>query len=188
METRIEKTTKRRREFRKQIWGIPKMLFILLLSLLFYLFTLILWGKNLNGSVFSDLIETIFVINISAVGLFMAVGYFNLKFLVTIIKSLLKIMFTVWVVMIVQLSSLEQTEQNVWIVLSAFFFVYFEVLVDINDCLFQIKDGFKLPKASFINSEFIKENSIAISIMCLSIINIILSHYIVDLLHTLKLG
>jgi len=96
----------------------------------------------------------------------------NLKFLIFIAKSLMmKIMFTVWVVIIVQFSSMGQIEQNVWVILSAFFFVYLEVLLDINDCLFQIKNNFKIPKIKFITTTFIKENSIALPIFCLGIIN-----------------
>lgn len=186
METRTGKAQKRKIELRKQILSVPRMLIILICSLLFYMFTLVLWSKTLHQTVYFDLLDTIITINIMAVGLFIGLAYMNLKFLIVIFKSLIKIMFTVWVVIIVQFSSMEQVEQNVWVVLSAFFFVYLEVLLDINDSLFRIKDDIKVPKVKFITS-FIKENSIALSIICLGIMNAILSYFIVDLLEAIKI-
>lgn len=150
------------------------------------MFTLLLWSKTLHETVYFDLLDTVITINIMAVGLFMGLGYMNLKFLIVIIKSLMKIMFTVWVVLIVQFSSMGQIEQNAWVILSAFFFVYLEVLLDINDCLFQVKDNFQIPKIKFITSTFIKENSIALSIFSLGIMNSILSYFIVDLFDAIK--
>lgn len=186
METRVEKAQKKKKEFKKQIFGIPKMLFFLILSLLMYMFTLFLWGRMLSGTVYYDLVETIVTINIMAIAFFLGLGYMNFKFLIVLVKSFLKIMFTVWIVIIVQFSSMEQIEQNAWIVLSAFFFVYLEVLLDINDCLFQIKDDFKMPKIKFLTSTFIKENSLSISIVLLSIINGGLSYFIVDILNAIR--
>jgi hypothetical protein len=182
METRVEKTLKRKKEFRKQILSIPKMLIFLVISLLAYMFSLLLWTKSLKGTAYSELIDTILTTNIMAIALFMALGYMNLKFIIVIFKSLIKIMFTVWVVIIVQFSSLEQIEQNAWIVLSAFFFVYLEVLLDINDCLFQVKDDFHIPKLKYVTSTLIKDNSVSISILCLSVINSALTYFIIDLL------
>ncbi|WP_090998981.1 hypothetical protein [Paenibacillus sp. OK003] len=182
METRVGKTLKRKTEFRKQLLSIPKMFIFLVISLLAYMFSLLLWTKSLKGTAYSELLDTILTTNIMAIGLFMALGYMNLKFIIVIFKSLIKIMFTVWVVIIVQFSSLDQIEQNAWIVLSAFFFVYLEVLLDINDCLFQVKDDFQIPKLKYVTSTFIKDNSISISILCLSVINSALSYFIIDLL------
>ncbi len=187
METRTEKTQKRKREFRKQVLSIPQMLLILIISLLFYMSSLVLWVKTLYGTVYFDLLDILLTMNIMALGLFMGLGYMNLKFLIVLVKSMLKIMFTVWVVLIVQFSSLGQIEQNAWIILSAFFFVYLEVLLDINDCLFQVKDDFKIPKIKFITSSFIKENSISLSIIFLCLINLILSYFIIDLLEAIKI-
>jgi hypothetical protein len=144
--------------------------------------TLLFWAKSLKGTAYSELLDTILTLNLMAIGLFMALGYMNLKFIIVIFKSLTKIMFTVWVVIIVQFSTMNQIDQNAWIVLSAFFFVYLEVLLDINDCLFQVKDDFRIPKIKFITSTFIKENSLSISILCLSIINSALSYFIINLL------
>lgn len=186
MESRTEKIQKRKREIRKQILGIPKVLFILIVSLLLYMLTFKLWGIRLNETVYFELFETIVRINIMAVGIFMAIGYFNLRFFITLVKSFLKILFTVWVVVIVQFSSMGQVEQNVWIILSVFFFVYLEVLLEINDCLFQVKENFELPKLKFITSTFIKENSLALSIMCLAVINAVMSFFIIDLLNAIK--
>ncbi|NGM84787.1 hypothetical protein G5B47_20500 [Paenibacillus sp. 7124] len=187
METRIEKSKKRKKEIRKQVLSIPKMLIILIISFFIYILTLVLWANTLKGTAYYDLLDTILKIYIMTVGFFMGLGYMNLKFIIVLVKSLIKIMFTVWVVIIVQFSSMEQVEQNIWIILSAFFFVYLEVLLDINDCLFQVKDDFRIPKIKFLTSTFIKENSISLSIMCLGIINSILSFFIVDLLDATKL-
>lgn len=182
METRIDRNQKRKEEFQRQILSIPKMLIFLVISLFVYLLSLLLWAKSLQGTVYCDLLDAILTLNVMAIGVFMLLGYMNLKFIIVIFKSLIKIWLTVWVVIIVQFSSMDQIEQNAWIILSAFFFVYLEVLLDINDCLFQVKDDFRIPKIKYITSTFIKENSLSISILCLSIINSALSHSIIDLL------
>ncbi|KOP65571.1 hypothetical protein AMS62_10170 [Bacillus sp. FJAT-18019] len=186
METRVEKYRKRKQEFRKLILGVPRMLFFLIISLFAYMISILLWTKSLSGTVYYDLLGTIITINLMAVGLFMGICYMNIKFFIVLVKSLLKIMFTVWIVIIVQFSSMEQLIQNVWIILSAFFFVYLEVLIDINDSLFQVKDDFKVPKFKFLTSTFLKDNSISISILFLSIINGILSFFIIDVLNAIK--
>lgn len=188
MITRIEKELKRKKELKKRILGIPKMLLFLIISLLVYMSSMALWYKMLSGTNYYDLVETIVTINTMAVGLFMALGYMNLKFIIVLVKSLLKIMFTVWVVVIVQFSTMQQIDQNAWIILSAFFFVYLEVLLDINDCLHQVKSDFKVTRLKFLNSTFIKENSLSLSILLLSIINGVLSYFIVDLLNAVKIN
>lgn len=187
MITRVEKEIKRKQEFKNQMLSIPKMLIFLIISLLIYMATMALWYKALSGTIYYDLVGTIVTINLMAVGIFMALGYMNLKFLIVIVKSLLKIMFTVWVVVIVQFSTMQQTDQNAWIILSAFFFVYLEVLLDINDCLHQVKEDYKITRIKFVNSTFIKENSLSLSILLLSFINGVLSYFIVDLLDAIKM-
>lgn len=160
---------------------------ILIVSLVFYLISLGFWEKALKGTIYYGLLDSIVTINIMTVVLFMALGYMNLKFIIILVKSALKILFTVWVVVIVQFSTLDQIEQNVWIILSAFFLVYMEVLLELNDCLHQVNDNFRIPKIKFITAIFIKENSLSISIFFMSIINVFLSYSVINLLEHLKL-
>lgn len=188
METRVERAQKRKAEVRRQVWKIPQQLFFLMISLLAYTFSLAFWYRALSGTEFYDMLDTIIRINIATIGLFIGLGYMNLRFFIVLVKSLTKILFTVWIVLLVQFSSMDQVEQNAWILLSAFFFVYLDVALEINDSLFQVKDDFKVPKLHFITAAFIREHSIAISILLLSIINGVLSHYIIGLLEVIKVG
>src|SRR5690606_21036027 len=97
---------------------------------------------------------------------------------------LVRIGFTVWVVLLVQLSSMNQIEQNIWIIICAVFFVYFEVLTDFNT-LFHEFDGYQSSLVGFFNSEFLKEYSVPLSIILTAIINVIMSFFIIDLLKTI---
>lgn len=186
MQTRTEKSRKRKQEFRNEIIGIPIRLLFLIVSLLIYMFTLILWEKLFHGTIYYNLMHTIINTNIVIVSLFVIIGYSNLTFLIIIVKSLLKILFTVWIAIIVQFSSFEQVEKNAWILLYAFAFVYLEVLLEINNYLFKIKGDFRMPKMEFLTSTFIRKNSISISILLVSIINGILTYFIIKLLDLTK--
>lgn len=137
---------------------------------------------------YSDLLDGgLITINIMAVGLFMILGYMNLTFLIVLVRSALKILFTVWVVVIVQFSVMDQIEQNVWIILSAFFFVYMEVLFELNERLHQVKDTFSIPKIKFLTATIIKDHSLSISIFFMSIINFFLCYSIINLLEHLQI-
>ena len=179
--TRVEERKLKKKAFWNEVLFAPKLVITLLLSFVLYAFSMAFILTPLNGTPYSTMADGMITINVMAIGIFMLVGFTNIKLLVVFIKSLLKIMFTVWLVTIIQFSKLNQVEQNVWTVLSAFFFVYLEVLLELNDFLFQVPD-FQSKKIHFLNNNFLKKYSIPISITFLSFINFILSFFIVDLL------
>ncbi|SFB25270.1 hypothetical protein SAMN05216312_1051 [Cohnella sp. OV330] len=185
MQTRTERTIQRKREFRKQVLITPKLIFSLFFCLIFYSISQLILTQPLKGTSYDEIVGGITKVNIMAIGIFCIAGFTNIKILVVLIKSILKIMFTVWMVTIIQFSKLEQIEQNVWIILSSFFFVYLEVLLELNDVLFQIPE-FQNKKIKFLNSNFLRAYSVPISIFALSLINILLSFFIIDLLKELS--
>ncbi|WP_210190656.1 hypothetical protein [Paenibacillus uliginis] len=125
--------------------------------------------------------ENLFEINFAIIALFMMIGYARLKYLNIVIESLFKILFTVWVALIVQFSSLNQIEQNAWIIVSVFAAAYLEVLIKVNDYFHDMSD-FQHKKIKFLNKKFIVNLSIPLSLITLSAINIFISYLIKDLL------
>ncbi|WP_256762171.1 hypothetical protein [Cohnella sp. WQ 127256] len=186
MESRTERGQARRREFWKQILFTPKLLLTLLISVILYVLSLFLLMSPLDGAPYKDLVDGIIKINILTILIFVIVGFTNIKIIVIFVKSIIKILFTVWLVTIIQFSKLEQMEQNVWIVLSSFFFVYLEVLLEVNDFIFQVP-SFQNRKITFLNDTLLKDYSIPTSITILAFINMALSFAIVDLLKAINI-
>lgn len=185
MLSRAERIKREKVENRKHLLSLPKVFLFLIVSIVIYLSSLFLWVKALEGTTYSDLLEFIIQINIISVGLFIAIGCSKSKFLIVIIRSLLKLLLTVWVVLIVQFSSMNSMGQSVWLIGLPFFFVYLEVLLDINDVLNQVKKDFAIPKMKFVNGDMLKNHSIAISIIFLAVLNVVISYFIGDLLEAI---
>jgi len=90
--------------------------------------------------------------------------------------------------LIVQFSVVDKLTQNVWLLFSVFFFVYFEVLLELNEFFLNVrKVNVRWKWLSFINNDFINNNSIVLSIITLAVINAGISYLIEDLVKTLSL-
>ncbi len=163
----------------------PKLLLFLATSFIIYLLSTGLWVRTLYHSTYKDLIDTALTINIMSVGFFIIVGFANIKPIVIFFKSLIKIAFTVWVVLLVQFSALSQEEQKAWVILCGLFFVYLEVFLDFNDMFHGLKE-FQSNKIKFLNNKFFEDYSLPLSLLLTSLLNIILSFFIIDLLNALS--
>lgn len=185
MESR--KIKHKRNRFNLQDFLIDNFILVVsvFVSILTYGFSLILWGRVLKGTIYFDLLDSLLEINIVVIGLFMMIGYVRLKYLNIVIESLFKILFTVWVALIVQFSSLDQIEQNAWIIVSVFAAAYLEVLLKINDYFHDMAD-FQHKKYKFLNKKNVANFSIPLSIITLSVINIFISYSVKDLLVTIS--
>ncbi|MEK9197075.1 hypothetical protein ACH0B5_14045 [Ureibacillus sp. 179-F W5.1 NHS] len=178
MLSRAERIKREKVENRKHLLSLPIVFLSLIVSIVIYLSSLFLWVKAIEGTTYSGVLESIIQINMIAVGLFIALGCLNLKFMTVIIRSLLKLLFMIWVVLMVQFSPMAQ---NMWLIILPFFFVYLEVLLDIHGGLLQMK----FSKIKFMSADFLKNHSVAISIIILAVINVVLSYFIDDLLETI---
>ncbi|MGG1519036.1 hypothetical protein ABE504_26735 [Paenibacillus oryzisoli] len=185
MESR--KTKHKRNRFNLKHFLIDNFVFWLsfFISIMIYGLSLLLWGRILKGTIYFDLLGNLLEINIAVIGLFMMIGYARLKYLNIVIESLFKILFTVWVALIVQFSSLNQIEQNAWIIVSVFAAAYLEVLIKINDYFHDMAD-FQHKKYKLLNKKFVVNLSIPLSIITLSGINIFISYSVKDLLVTIS--
>lgn len=184
MESR--KIKHKRNKFDLKKFLIDNLIFWLsfFISVLIYGFSLYLWGRTLKGTIYFSLLDSLFDVNIAVIVLFMIIGYARLKYLNIVIESLFKILFTVWVVLVIQFSSLNQIDQNVWLIVSVFAAAYLEVLIKVNDYFHDMSD-FQNKKIKFLNKKFIVNISIPLSLITLSIINIFISYSIKELLLTL---
>ncbi|MEY9094396.1 hypothetical protein [Paenibacillus sp. RC84] len=181
MESR--KTKHKRNRFNLKLFLIDNFIFWLsfFISIIIYGSSLLLWERILKGTIYFDLLENLLEINIAVIGLFMMIGYARLKYLNIVVESLFKILFTVWVALIVQFSSLNQIEQNAWIIVSVFAAAYLEVLIKINDYFHDMAD-FQHKKYKLLNKKLVVNLSIPLSIITLSAINIFISYSVKDLL------
>jgi hypothetical protein len=179
--------TKHKRKYSFKQFIIYNLIFgmSLIISILIYGLSLYLWGRTLKGTIYFSLLENLFEINIAIIGLFMMIGYARLKYLNIVIESLFKILFTVWVAFIVQFSSINQIDQNTWIVVSVFAVAYLEVLIKVNDYFHDMSD-FQNKKIKLLNKKNVVNLSIPLSIITLSAINIFISFAVKDLLVTIN--
>ncbi|RJX41328.1 hypothetical protein D3P09_04920 [Paenibacillus pinisoli] len=177
METRTERTLRKRKKFWKDILSPPKLLLFLILSFILYMLSMITWVKAINDAVNYEMLISILTVNIVTVSIFMVVGFANIKPVVLFVKSLGRIAFTVWVVLLVQHLTNDQAEQNLFIIICTLFIVYLEVLLDINDMFHQITN-YQSIKFRFLNTKFLQDYSIPLSILTLAIMNVILSSFI----------
>ncbi|MBD8026010.1 hypothetical protein H9636_05000 [Ureibacillus sp. Re31] len=185
MLSRAERIKREKVENRKHLLSLPKVFLFLIVSIVIYLSSLFLWVKALEGTTYSELLESVIQMNIIAVGLFIALGCLNWELITVIIRSLLKIVFMVWVVLMVLFFPMSSMGESVWLIGLPFFFVYLEVLLDINDVLNQVKKDFAIPKMKFVNGDMLKNHSIAISIIFLAVLNVVISYFIGDLLEAI---
>ncbi|WP_166246580.1 hypothetical protein [Paenibacillus turpanensis] len=188
METRTQKNERKRREIRKMILVGPKLLISIGLTFFIYLLSMVLWVRALNGTELMGVLAPIITVNIAAIGFFIMVGSGHLRFFAYFTKSFFKILFTAWVVVIIQFSVVDKLTQNVWVLFSVFFFVYFEVLLELNDFFLNVREvNVRWKWLSFINNDFINSNSIVLSIITLAVINAGISYFIEDLIKTINL-
>lgn len=178
MLSRAERIKREKVENRKHLLSLPKVFLFLIVSIVIYLSSLFLWVKAIEGTTYSELLESVIQMNIIAIGLFIALGCLNWKLITVIIRSLLKILFMVWVVLMVLFFPMSSMGQSVWLIGLPFFFVYLEVLLDIHGGLLQVKTS----KMKFISADLIKNHSVAISIIFLAVLNVVISYLIDDLL------
>jgi hypothetical protein len=108
--------------------------------------------------------------------------------LTSIMKAFMKLVFNVWIVLIIMFSSLDSVERNAWIIGSTFFIVYLEALLEISERLQNLKH-FKLKKMKkFINHEFIVKNASQISIIVLAVLHSIIPFFLLDVLNDITLN
>lgn len=153
----------------------------LFLSIFIYGSSIVLWGKVFKGTPYFELLEGLFTINFQIIGIFIMLGYVRIRYVNLIFESIVKILFTVWIVVIFQFSTKSQLEQNAWIVTSAFTFIYLEVLLKINDYFYDMNE-FQNKRIKFLNKQFVQKLSVPLSIVSLAIINALISLAITDLL------
>lgn len=185
MESR--KVKHKRSKFSLSQFTIDNLIFWLsfIISISIYGLSLYSWGRILKGTIYFSLLGNLFEVNIAVIALFVIIGYVRLKYLNIVIESLFKILFTVWVALIVQFSSLNQINQNAWIIISVFAAAYLEVLIKVNDYFHDMPD-FQRKKFKFLNKKFVVNLSIPLSLITLSVINIFISYSIKDLLLTIS--
>jgi hypothetical protein len=153
----------------------------LFLSIIIYGCSLLVIRDKFKGTPHFVLLEDFFENGFVVLGIFIMLGYTRHKYLNLIVESSVKVLFIVWVVLVLQFSSRPQLEQNAWIVGAAFTFIYLEVLLRLNDYFFDIKQ-YQCKKIKFIDTIFIRNLSVPFSIASLAIVNILISFPIEDLL------
>ena len=183
METRVERRNRIKRDFKKKILGIPILIilyvisnFILSLSNIYITFKLSEKGFEELGKELTQFVQL-------AVLLSSLVCYANLEFLMLIVKSVFRLLLTVWIVLVITLSKLSSLDQGSILVLCTVFYVYFEVFYEINTYIYKKNDVliFKMK----IKKEHIQNYSIPTSIILVSIINILIAYPLDDFIKSI---
>jgi hypothetical protein len=124
-----------------------------------------------------ELIQYLQTFYISMVGFFIMVSAAGFKLLNQLCKSFFKLFFTVWIMAFIMISTLEQVEQNIYIIYATFIIGYLEVLFEINDIVVNNISYLKLDKLGFkfTDNKSLTILSIPLTVIIVSILHIILA-------------
>lgn len=146
-------------------------------SYLLLFFSVGVWFFRYRNFQLIDFMKYLQTFYLMMVGFFIMVSGANIKLLNQLCKSFFKLFFTVWIMAFIMISTLDQVEQNIYVIYATFIIGYLEVLFEINDIVINNISYLKLDKLGFrfTDNKSLTSLSIPLTIIIVSMLHIILA-------------
>ncbi len=158
---------------------------IILLTIILFIASIAVWIVKFYYFYPQNFIMYSQIIYICTIGFFYFVTASQNRLILIILKSFIKISFSVWIISFVLISSMESYEQNVYVIFLGIFIGYFEAFIEIHDFLNKDLQNVYLEKLKYINKDSFNILSRPFTILIISIIHIIMAFFVSDFIKDL---
>lgn len=108
---------------------------IIVVSILSFIVSLGVWGIIFKDKLLLELITKFQVFYLITIGFYFLILSFKSNFLFVVLKIFLRLLFGVWVIIFILLSTQDNFVINAWIINCTFFIVYFEAFFEIHHAI-----------------------------------------------------
>ncbi|WP_096466968.1 hypothetical protein [Aneurinibacillus soli] len=176
IETRVEKNRKNKKIKRdNKILGVS----INVLTILVVFFSVYIWFYLYRSQGFSELMKWLQTFYLMDIGLFIMIAFTG-KVTINVVKNLIKLAFSVWIVIFILSSTLKQGEQIGYTIFITFLVGYMEVLTDLYISIKEGVQSINNDKFKIIEKETMIRLTMQITIIIVSLLHMFLAYFLLN--------